>query len=357
MPNGRERVLADCFSLEEHPFNPQVDTRRKLDFLQRGVSLSKPLDVFNVEELKDYFIRTGPFKNAVQEVKDYLTTNNYPTGGTYPPAFLIEGAKGVGRSTMASFLGYQIKKRNAGRASFNTLPVPSENLAKLLFTIRNFIRLHITNFKIPNCDVALNFYSNEEINPQDPSIDYLTQIFAQLAACMVAAPPHILVIESITWQRKEWMAQLHQVLAPLNIVLIFLTEDRRVFNSFRDLRNSPRLAGLEVSLDALDRQMAEEYLSSRLANFRSAQTPADKAGLFPFATQVLIQTFPPGQKIGIKLLESIFRGAFNAKLNELSARYGQQGQGPNPPIRSEELLIPYESVSKYYKFSLSVPGK
>jgi len=357
MPNGRLEVLADCFSLEEHPFDPQVDTRRRLDFRRRGISLSKPLDVFNVEELKDYFVRTGPFKDAIQQIKDYLVANNYPTGGGYPPAFLIEGAKGVGRSTMASFLAYQIKKRNAGGASFNTLPVPSEHFGKLLFTIRNFVRGHINRFQIPNCDEALNFYTDQAINPPDPSVDYLRQIFAQLGNCMGAAPPQIIVIESITWQRKEWMVQLYEYLSPLNIVLIFLSEDRRVFNAFRELRNSPRLFGLEVSLDALDRQMAEEYLASRLANFRSAQAPADKAGLFPFAAQVLSQTFAPGQKIGIKLIETIFRGAFNTKLDELAARYEQPNQAPNPPIRSEELLIPYESVSKYYKFSLSMPGR
>lgn len=356
MPNGRQRVLADCFSLDEHPFDPQMDTRRKLDFRQRGVSLTRPLDVFNVEELKDYFIRTGPFKDAVQEIKDFLIATNYPNGSTYPPAFLIEGAKGVGRSTMASFLGYQIKKRNAVGASFNTVPVSSEHFGRLLLTIRNLVRGHINKYQIANCEAAMNFYSTEEINPQDPSVDYLRQIFGQLAPCMVTAPPQILVIESITWQRRDWIGQLYEYLSPLNIVLVFMTEDRRVFNAFRDLRNTPRLVGLEVSLDALDRQMAEEFLTSRLQNFRSAKTPANKIGLFPFAAQILDQTFPPGQKIGIKLLESIFRGAFNIKLDELSARYGAE-QPPNPPIRSEELLIAFEAVSRYYQVSLRTPGR
>ena len=353
MSNARQRVLADCFSLEEHPFDPQLDARRKLDFRRRGVSLTKPLDVFNVEELKDYFIRTGPFKDAVEQVKDFLTRTNYPNGGAYPPAFLIHGDKGVGRSTMASFLGYQIKKRNPAGASFNNVPVVSENVGKLLFSIKNYIRLHINKFQLPNCNDALNFYSNTDINPADPSLDYLRQIFVQLATCMVASPPLILEIESITYvDRKEWMSQLYDYLKPLNIVLIFMTEDPRVFHYFQKQRNLGRIVGQEVSLEPLDRQMAEEFLTSRLANFRSAQSPVNKAGLFPFAAQILNQTFPPGTKIGIKRLESMFHGAFNLKLDQLSGRYVQPGQPPNPPIRADELLIPFESVGDYLQGSI-----
>jgi hypothetical protein len=351
MPNQMQRLLLECFSLEEHPFEPEAD-QRGLNFRALGVSLARPLDVFRVGGLEPYFVRVGPFNDAVQKIDAYLAAQGYPGGGN-APAFLIEGAKGVGRTTMASFLGYRIKTLGGGSASLNNVPVTTEHLGRLLFTIKNLVNLHVTRHQIPNCEGAFALFSNADINPQDPSINYLGQIFAELAQCMGAAPPLILVIESITWERRDWITRLYAHLSPLNIVLVFLTDDRRIYNAFRDLRSGPTLNGLEVSLDKLDRRMAEEFLIHRLESFRSNQSPIAHRGLFPFVAQALNQTIPPGEKIGIKLLEQIFRGAFNIKLQELSPQY-LNAQPPNPQFQPQQLLIPFDYLRRYYSSALRI---
>jgi hypothetical protein len=350
MANERQRLLMECFSLVEHPFEPEADARRGLDFRTLGVNLARPLDVFRVEALNEYFVRVGPFNDAVQQIDAYLGAQGYPGGGN-APAFLIEGAKGVGRTTMASFLGYRIKTRGGGIASLSNVPVTTEHFGRLLFTIKNLVNVHVTRHKIPNCEPAFAFYSDAAINPQDPEVSYLGQIFAELTQCMGAAPPLILVIDSITWERRSWTERLYALLSPLNIVLVFLTDDRRVYNAFRDLRSGPTLNGLEVSLDKLDRQMAEEFLKHRLEIFRSDQSPIAHMGLFPFVSQALNQTIPPGEKIGIKLLEQIFRGAFNIKLQELFPQY-LNTQPPDPQFQPEQLLIPFDYLSRYYSKAL-----
>jgi hypothetical protein len=344
--DARQRLLMECFSLVEHPFEPEADARRGLNFRALGVSLARPLDVFRVEALDSYFVRVGPFRDAVQQIDDYLVANGYPSGVS-APAFLIEGARGVGRTTLASFLGYRIKTRSAGIASLNNVPVTTEHFGRLLFTIKNLVNLHVTRHQIPNCETAFALFLNADINPQDPSINYLGQIFAELAQCMAAAPPLILVIESLTWERRTWIERLYALLSPLNIVLVFLTDDRRVHNFFRELRTGSTLNGREVSLDKLDRQMAEEFLKHRLDIFRSHPSPIEKTGLFPFVAQTLNQTIRPGEKIGIKLLEQILRGAFNVKMEELYPQF-LNTQPPDPQFQPEQLLIPFDYLSRYY---------
>ena len=350
MTTERQRLLRECFSLVEHPFEPEADPRRNINFRTLGVSLARPLDVFRVKELESYFVRVGPFNDAVQQIDAYLGAQGYPGGGN-APAFLIEGAKGVGRTTMASFLAYRIKTRAGDVASLNNVLVTTEHFGRLLFTIKNLVNVHVTRHKIPNCEAAFAFYPDAAINPQDPEVSYLGQIFAELGQCMGISPPLILVIDSLTWERRSWVERLYALLSPLNIVLAFLTDDRRIYNAFRDLRSGPTLNGLEVSLDKLDRAMAEDFLKHRLEIFRCDKSPIGRTGLFPFVSQALNQTIPPGEKISIKLLEQIFRGAFNIKLEELAPQY-VNAQPPNPQFQPEQLLIPFDYLSRYYSQAL-----
>ncbi|HKR61101.1 MAG TPA: hypothetical protein VJS64_15380, partial [Pyrinomonadaceae bacterium] len=178
--DAKQRILLECFSLVEHPFEPEADKARGLNFRALGVSLAKPLDVFRVGALDDYFVRVGPFSDAVRQIDAYLVASGYP-GGAGAPAFLIEGAKGVGRTTMASFIGFRIKTRSNGVASLNNVPITTEHFGRLLFTIKNLVNQHVTRHNVPNCDGAFALFSNADINPQDPSINYLGQIFAELA--------------------------------------------------------------------------------------------------------------------------------------------------------------------------------
>jgi hypothetical protein len=345
-----KRVLVECFSLDDNPFEPKIDAQRGLDFQKMGVSLAKPLDIFRVEPLKDYFAPVGAFDIAVQAVDAFFKRSNYPADGGPPPAFLIQGVQGVGRSTMAIFLAYQIKVRKLGNASLKTVPVTSEHWGRLLFTIKKLIKQHVENYDIPNCDEAFDLFSDTDINPQDPSVSYLAQIFTNLGQCMVATAPLILVIESITWERRDWMADLYGLLNQLNVVLIFLTDDRRIFNTFR---NVPKPDGFEVGLNPFDRQMAEQFLTLRLKMFRRANSPQDKSGLFPFPSETLDLILPPGKTYSIKWLEQVFRGAFNAKLKELLPLFkASKGQPPNPQVQRESLLIPYKELSSSYVSTL-----
>jgi len=349
MTEGNKRVLSECFSLLEHPFEPQGDPRRNLDFQALGVSLAKTLDVFKVKELGAFLLRTGPFETGINTIDGFL--DGLPAGGD-APAFLIEGSKGVGRSTMANYIASRIKERNQDKASLYEITVGSEHFGKLLFTIKAKIAAHIRKFQVSDCDDALNSYSEIAINPQDPSQEFLLQIFTDLRACLAGAPPLVLVIESINFMRQDWIEKLSDALGQLNVVLIFLTEDPRVRNHFVALRNGALLKGIEVRLTPLDRQMAEDFLKARLEAFRADQTPLDRAGLFPFVSQVLMEAIPPGKTIGIKLLEYIVHGAFNMKVEELAPKFPAPNQEPNPPIMLEQMVIPFEYLKRYYASSL-----
>jgi hypothetical protein len=345
MSNETQRVLTECFSLTEHPFEPKVDPLLNVNFRMMGVSLSRALDVFRVAELKDYFLQVGPFKQAVADIESFLSG---PGSGGTAPAFLIEGGEGVGRSTMANYVGYLIKEQNQGAASLNTVPVPSDHFGKLLFTIKSLIALHVKQHNVPNCEAAFALFSDEVIGPQDPSVNYLSTIFAQLVSPMAVAPPLILIVESINWDRRDWMMRLYDLLSKLNIVLVFLTEDQKVYNIFQNLGSGPKLSGLAVSLDALDRQMAEEFLIERMGRFRSKPSPIDKQGLFPFASQALNGALR--KNLEIKKLEVLCRGAFNNKLSELSSRFkATNGQPPNPPIGAAELVISFDDFGNYVR--------
>jgi hypothetical protein len=346
-----QTLLKECFSLLEHPFEPKTDPQTGLNFKQLGVSLARPLDIFRVEDLRKYFAQVGPFASAVTAVETFLGQTGYPAGA--PPAFLIEGAKGFGRSTMASFLAYKIKAKNGGGASFYNVPVTSEHWGRLLFTIKNLIKQHVTTHHIQNCDAAFALFSNEDINPQDPSVNYLGQIFAQLAQCMVGPPPLVLAIESITWQRLDWITGLFDLLNPLNVVLIFLTDDRRVYNIFANLRNGPNLTGFELRLAPFDKQMATQFLTERLDIFRDANAPQGRTGLFPFRSQTMDLTLPDNKRLSIKLLEQVFRVAFNRKLRELTAVYdANSGPQGNQQALQDALLIPYGDLTTSYVSTL-----
>jgi hypothetical protein len=103
MPNQMQRLLLECFSLEEHPFEPETDNRNGLNFRALGVSLARPLDVFRVGGLEQYFVRVGPFNDAVLKIDAYLAAQGYPGGGN-APAFLIEGAKAWAAPQWPAFL-------------------------------------------------------------------------------------------------------------------------------------------------------------------------------------------------------------------------------------------------------------
>jgi hypothetical protein len=186
------------------------------------------------------------------------------------------------------------------------------------------------------------------VPPNGPDMSLLTTVFQQWATCLVGAPPLLLIIEEITYERMGWMANLFKMLAPLNVVLIFLTSEYRVRRQYERLIATGDLTGSWVGLEKLDEQTAVDFLIERLNWFRTNPCDATRTNVFPFDPKVFPQAFKDEKK-GVKLLLIILRRAFNLKVKELNQHFmGNAGQPPRQ-LTVEELLITWEYFDDGYR--------
>jgi hypothetical protein len=347
MPNGAINILNDCFCLMEDPFDPKIDPRKNFSFADKKAFLTQALDIFKFEELEYYFVKTGMFKNAVEKVEGFLGDSNYAVAANNPPTFLIEAPRGAGRSSLANQIAYQVKQYINGDCALETVPVVGEDEAKLVFAIKKLLEAHIQRNKIPACEMVFTIYPDTLVlSPNGPDLVFLSTIFQQLRNCMLSATPLILIIEEITYERMGWMSNLYTMLAPLNVVLIFLASDYRVRKQYEKLITNGDLTGCWVGLNKLDQQSAINFLIERLDWFRKDKCDPTKLKVFPFDPKVFAQAFKDEKK-GVKLLLIIFRRAFNLKVKELNTMENA-GQKPEE-LTLEELLITWEYFDSGYR--------
>lgn len=317
MANGQVNVLDSCFCLIEDPFNPKVDPRSNFSFVDNKTTLLLTLNIFKFKELEDYFVKIGMFGTAVQKVSDFLAPGDYDVGINNAPSFLIEAPGGAGRRSLANQIAYQLKQYINGDCALETVPVVGEDVARLVFSIKKILESHVQNKNIPGCDAVFTIFPDSLVNPiTGPDLNLLTLMFTQLNQHMLGAPPLILLVQEITDGRKRWISTLQTMLAPLNIVLIFLTSEYEVRRHYENLING-NLNGCWVGLEKMDQQSATDFLTARLDSFRKNQCDPAKQNVFPFDPAVFQLAFQDENK-GVNRLLSHFRRAFNLKVKELN---------------------------------------
>ena len=130
-------ILSKYYLLNDHPFDPERDTVRKLELKANKISLLRELKMFEHKELKNYFVKVGPFKTASATVDDYLDGIGY-MGAPVPPAFLLQGAKGTGMDSMINYIAAAILDRAQG-ATLHSVPIPSASKPRFLFLVKGVL--------------------------------------------------------------------------------------------------------------------------------------------------------------------------------------------------------------------------
>jgi hypothetical protein len=350
-----KKVLRECYCLEDNPFDPSRDPQNTFDFRANKASLVKPLDIFNISALEPFFIKIGKFQEAVDEVEEFLIENNWTPGVDQPPTFLVKAENGMGRTTLANYIAYLVKdQRVAGVASLYTQDVPDENFAQFAFSLKKVIEVHAKESRITGCDSVFSTFPDALLDPPGgggPRLNLLNNVFQMLVKPLSNAPPLLLVVESITYEREDWMYRLYKMLSPLNVVFIFLTTDERVRMSYNELVEAGSMAGRSVELEALDQALTLKFFNVRFGLYRAAGPCAGQWYLFPFGQDIFDQAFKPEKDdeesptFGIKFLLAVFRGALNLKINRLSKAFAQ----PNPQLPPDELAIIWNDVEDAFK--------
>jgi hypothetical protein len=323
-----QQVLANHFYLEDHPFSPHIDRQNNFDFWEKKAFLTKPLDVFGVDGLERYFSRVGTFGSEIARVTAFLDGLGIIDQGL-PPAILIQGAKGSGSNSMASYVAYLIRERCRAEPTLLSIPdIQSENPAKLLQQARRMVDIHIKKHQIAGCEPIMEAF-RDEFRDKTPDEGDLSALFANLVPYLGTAPLLVLIVEAISWTRLDWIRLLHKALGPLNVALIFLTEDLKVSIQFGELIRRDDIApGHIVHLAGLDCNEGRALVEERMNRFRQVGCPSEKAGLFPYewaAFEKVFQGYPQKRVVIKKLIEYCHR-ALNKKLSELS-----QGNVAAPP--------------------------
>jgi hypothetical protein len=343
-------VLRELFFLSDNPFAPSEDPQRNFRFGTRGAYLNRALNVFEVAELLEYFVKVGPFGSAVTDLDEYLENTGYPQGGAYPPAFYIYGATGAGRSTMAYYIAHRIRER-AGPAGvmLGEVPVKGSDLAKHLFSIKGFIKRHATR---QEAEAALEIIKEYEtqMNALEPNERLLKEMFTMLRPNMMGLPPLILVMENLEYVHHDrWFGELYRTLKELNVVFIFIGEDA-LADRFEGLLRSKVISGLIVSLDKLDRQAGVEFLQRRVETFRLPTLPPGRHNLFPFIEQELDVAFKDPAALDLRYMLNLLNGALKLRLKKLAPFYAAPRAGGDPPqFADEELCITAELIEESIK--------
>jgi len=344
------RVLRELFFLADNPFSPGEDTQRNFKFGTRGAYLNRALNVFEVKELLEYFVKVGYFKSAVEDLDKYFLNSDYPKGGDYPPAFYIYGASGAGRSTMAYYIAHQIKERcKPAEAMLGEVVVKGSDLAKHLFSIKGFIKRHVKNQPgHPGLEII------EEIETQmtaaEPNERLLKEMFAMLRPSMIGLPPLILIMENLEYiHHDRWFGELYTNLRNLNVVFIFIGDDA-LADRFEGLLRSEEISGIKVSLSSLDQKTGTEFLQQRVDTFRLPTFPDTADPLFPFFEQPLAVAFKDPPVLNLRYLLNLLNTAFKLKLKILTPLYSNQRATDEPPqLCEKDLRITAELIEESIK--------
>ncbi len=348
-----KKVLKECYCLEDNPFDPSHDPQSTFDFRANRASLAKPLDIFNISELEPFFVKVGKFQEAVDEVGQFLIENAWTPGVDQPPTFLVKAQNGVGRTTLANYVAYLVKEQCvAGPAALYTLDVPNEDFAQLAFSLKKLIEVHARENKVAGCDIIFVTYPDTLLDSgTGPKLPLLNNVFQMLTKPMSDAPPLLVVMESITYEREDWMFRLYKMLSSLNVVLIFLTDDERVRMTYNELVEGGAMDGRSLELEPLDKALTLEFFDMRFGLYRPGGQCKGQWDLFPFGQDIFDIAFTPEKDdeddpaFGVKFLLTVFRGALNVKINKLSPSFAQA----NPQLPPKQVAITWKDVEVAFR--------
>jgi len=347
----KPEVLQKYYLFESHPFEPTIDARTQFDFQRQNVSLLTELNVFQYTELKSCFIEVGPFAKAIADLSQYFGALGYSSAGGDQPALLIQGSPGSGRGSMANYAADIVKQiitqSGCGLPSLKTVFVPTESQGKLLILIKQKIEAHLN--KNPQQGVQDIFAEYKDlIDPKAPDQSFLEALLNALKTPLTAAPPLILIVDPITWDRRDWIKWLYRLVSPLNVLLIFITEEYRVVPFFDDLVDKNMIQGKSVRLTGLSVTEGLKFAEARLDHFRSTNVDPK---VFPFELDAFQKIFtgPPEGRVGVKFLIQVLRGSLNRKMSKLSQSYTA------PPPLPTDIRITWADIAESYEIIIRTP--
>jgi hypothetical protein len=307
------------------------------------VSLSRPLDVFSVGGLADYFARVGSFAKAVTEISDFLIGQGNSIDTATPPVLLIEGPGGTGRKTLGNFAAHLMKDHSLNPPSFRMLPVTTDHFGRLLFEIKDELQEH---FGRSNLDPSILKRRDTFIKPEDPDETVLAGLFNSVAQQNLGLPMLILLIDVLEYRNFDWIGKLHGMLKNLNVALIFLTKDQLVTERFKSALARSDYIGCSVCLAPLTMQEGKELLEHRLTIFRHQAGSPGVTRLTPYEMAAIQWSFTGGNASRtVKWLLSLYRITMNFKLANLvssgTALPGAPGT-PGPSIGESDVREAFE---------------
>ncbi|MCX6632658.1 MAG: hypothetical protein NTW28_34070 [Candidatus Solibacter sp.] len=343
--SSREDWLNRGFLLQDHPFEPVRDPIHGLDLRAVRVNLSKPLDIFAIQQLEGYFAQVGSVATAVKEISDFLDGEGTSIDTATPPVLLIEGPGGGGRKTLGNFVAHLMKAHCLTPPSFRTLPVTTGHFGRLLLEIRLRLEQH---FRQSNGDDTVLKSRDAFIKPEDPDETVLAGLFNSVAQQNLGLPMLVLMVDAVDFRNFDWIRKLHGMLKDLNVALIFLTKDNLVTELFRKALGRGDYTGCAVRLTALTKQDGIALLTQRLKIFRNPGAPSGMATLTPYELAAIQWIFADtrggDEPRAIKMVLNLCRVAMNRKLAELvqsnTALPAQAGSGM-APIGEQDLREAY----------------
>jgi hypothetical protein len=152
------------------------------------------------------------------------------------------------------------------------------------------------------------------------------------------------MLKSVSWDCRDWVPWLYQLLSPLNVFLIFFTEDTRIGSVFDDLVTKGLLVGRSLRLKGLNATEGQLFVERRFGDFRVISVNPET---FPFNPAALPRIFHgvPEERVGVKFLIQILRNSLNAKIAELDKTYVEPPPPPaNIQIEWLDIFNTYQAV-------------
>ena len=283
MPDKSE-LLQSRFQLLDHPFDPRKDARAEPPYLFETASLRNALEIHEFQELRNYFVRVGPFATQAEKADRFFAKW---TGAQGPPTVVAYGPTHGGLDSIASYAAALIRDVAPRKAvRFGKLKVAGGGTLSFLEQLNVTIRSHVraTNLK----DQAADLFALAD--KKDVSEAVLTQMFTDLGDVLKNAPWLVLFIRPIEFKQRKLIHSKLELLTDMRVAPIFMTSDADVSNEFKGT-NNPRTLHLHV--DALNSSQGLELLERRLERFRQQPTTVPNP-YFPYAAQDIKTIFAEG---------------------------------------------------------------